>query len=174
MRVLLTLTCLIMLIFTVESYNTNRRGGAEGILVTIMAIAGILDPMEATILGQMTEAEMEVAGILAMEVVITLEPIMAMGMGGIQGLILAMEEAIILDPIMEGVGIPDQAMGMEVAGILDPIQAMVVPGIPTQTMKTEEVTIQDQITAMEEVGIRDLGPVDQVACCCHVYKCVET
>ena len=146
-------------------------------------MAGILDPMEATTLGQMTE--MEVAGILAMEVVITLEPIMAMGMGGIQGLILAMEEAIILDPIMEGVGIPDQAMGMEVAGILDPIQAMVVPGIPTQTMKTEEVTIQDQITAMamevagilvpimamEEVGIRDPGPVDQVACCCHVHMC---
>merc|ERR1712061_804990 len=91
----------------------------------------------------------------------------------------------ILDPIMEGVGIPDQAMGMEVAGILDPIQAMVVPGIPTQTMKTEEVTIQDQITAMamevagilvpimamEEVGIRDPGPVDQVACCCHVHMC---
>merc|ERR1719189_1662672 len=126
-----------------------------------MAMAGILDPMEATILGQMTEAEMEVARILAME------------------------EAIILDPIMEGVGIPDQAMGMEVAGILDPIQAMVVPGIPTQTMKTEEVTIQDQITAMamevagilvpimamEEVGIRDPGPVDQVACCCHVHMC---
>merc|ERR1712061_517292 len=158
--------------------HTTQTGeeGAEGILVTIMAMAGILDPMEATTLGQMTETEMEVAGILAMEVVITLEPIMAMGMGGIQGLILAMEEAIILDPIMEG------------AGILDPIQAMVVPGIPTQTMKTEEVTIQDQITAMamevagilvpimamEEVGIRDLGPVDQVACCCHVYKCVET
>merc|ERR1712061_618397 len=104
--------------------HTTQTGeeGAEGILVTIMAMAGILDPMEATTLGQMTE----------MEVVITLEPIMAMGMGGIQGLILAMEEAIILDPIMEGVGIPDQAMGMEVAGILDPIQAMVVPGIPTQ------------------------------------------
>merc|ERR1712061_843637 len=153
--------------------HTTQTGeeGAEGILVTIMAMAGILDPMEATTLGQMTE--MEVAGILAMEVVITLEPIMAMGMGGIQGLILAMEEAIILDPIMEGVGIPDQAMGM------------VVPGIPTQTMKTEEVTIQDQITAMamevagilvpimamEEVGIRDPGPVDQVACCCHVHMC---
>merc|ERR1711879_798205 len=133
----------------------------EGTLVTIMAMAGILDPMEATTLGQMTETEMEVAGILAMEVVITLEPIMAMGMGGIQGLILAMEEAIILDPIMEGAG------------------------IPTQTMKTEEVTIQDQITAMamevagilvpimamEEVGIRDPGPVDQVACCCHVHMC---
>merc|ERR1712061_510355 len=100
--------------------HTTQTGeeGAEGILVTIMAMTGILDPMEATILGQMTEAEMEVAGILAMEVVITLKPIMAMGMGGIQGLILAMEEAIILDPIMEGVGIPDQAMGMEVAGIL--------------------------------------------------------
>merc|ERR1711879_123623 len=139
--------------------------GAEGILVTIMAMDGIL----------------------AMEVVITLEPIMAMGMGGIQGLILAMEEAIILDSIMEGVGIPDQAMGMEVAGILDPIQAMVVPGIPTQTMKTEEVTIQDQITvmamevagilvpimAMEEVGIRDPGPVDQVAVVV-TYICVET
>merc|ERR1712061_236833 len=104
--------------------HTTQTGeeGAEGILVTIMAMAGILDPMEATTLGQMSETEMEV------------------------GLILAMEEAIILDPIMEGVGIPDQAMGMEVAGILDPIQAMVVPGIPTQTMKTEEVTIQDQIT----------------------------
>merc|ERR1711874_179999 len=103
--------------------HTTQTGeeGAEGILVTIMAMAGILDPMEATTLGQMTET--------AMEVVITLEPIMAMGMGGIQGLILVMEEAIILDPIMEGVGIPDQAMGMEVAGILDPIQAMVVPGI---------------------------------------------
>merc|ERR1711874_470988 len=101
--------------------HTTQTGeeGAEGILVTIMAMAGILDPMEATTLGQMTKTEMEVAGILAMEVVITLEPIMAMGMGGIQGLIL--------DPIMEGVGIPDQAMGMEVAGILDPIQAMVVP-----------------------------------------------
>merc|ERR1711874_297028 len=139
--------------------HTTQTGeeGAEGILVTIMAMAGILDPMEATTLGQMTET--------AMEVVITLEPIMAMGMGGIQGLILVMEEAIILD----------QVMGMEVAGILDPIQAMVVPGIPTQTMKTEEVTIQDQITAMamevagilvpimamEEVGIRDPGPVDQ-------------
>merc|ERR1712186_44885 len=133
--------------------HTTQTGeeGAEGILVTIMAMAGILDPMEATTLGQMTETEMEVAGILAMEVVITLEPIMAMGMGGIQGL----------------------------------IQAMVVPGIPTQTMKTEEVTIQDQITAMamevagilvpimamEEVGIRDPGPVDQVACCCHVHMC---
>merc|ERR1712061_490896 len=143
--------------------HTTQTGeeGAEGILVTIMAMAGILDPMEATTLGQMTETEMEVA------------------------LILAMEEAIILDPIMEGVGIPDQAMGMEVAGILDPIQAMLVPGIPTQTMKTEEVTIQDQITAMamevagilvpimamEDVGIRDPGPVDQVACCCHVHMC---
>merc|ERR1712079_220502 len=30
MRVLLTLTCLIMLIFTVESYNTNRRGRSRG------------------------------------------------------------------------------------------------------------------------------------------------
>merc|ERR1711879_110905 len=112
-----------------------------------------------------TETEMEVDGILAMEVVITLEPIMAMGMGGIQGLILAMEEAIILDPI----------------------QAMVVPGIPTQTMKTEEVTIQDQITAMamevagilvpimamEEVGIRDPGPIDQVAVVV-TYICVES
>merc|ERR1712167_46460 len=119
--------------------------------------------MEATTLGRVTETEMEEGGILAME------------------------EAIILDPIMEGVGIPDQAMGMEVAGILDPIQAMVVPGIPTQTMKTEEVTIQDQITAMamevagilvpimamEEVGIRDPGPVDQVAVVV-TYICVET
>merc|ERR1712186_143029 len=113
--------------------HTTQTGeeGAEGILVTIMAMAGILDPMEATTLGQMTETEMEVAGILAMEVVITLEPIMAMGMGGIQGLILAMEEAIILDPIMEGVGIPDQATGMamEVAGILVPIMAMEEVGI---------------------------------------------
>merc|ERR1711874_117528 len=91
--------------------HTTQTGeeGAEGILVTIMAMAGILDPMEATTLGQMTETEMEVGGIL--------------------GLFLAMEEAIILDPIMEGVGIPDQATGMEVAGILVPIMAMEEVGI---------------------------------------------
>merc|ERR1711879_1097363 len=115
------------------------------------AMAGILDPMEATTLGQMTETEMEVDGILAMEVVITLEPIMAMGMGGIQGLILAMEEPGIPTQTMktEEVTIQDQitAMAMEVAGILVPIMAM------------------------EEVGIRDPGPIDQVACCCHVHMC---
>merc|ERR1711874_443952 len=143
--------------------HTTQTGeeGAEGILVTIMAMAGILDPMEATTLGQMTETEMEVAGILAMEVVITLEPIMAMGMGGIQGLILVMEEAIILDPIMEGVGIPDQAMGMEEVTIQDQITAMAM----------EVAGILVPIMAMEEVGIRDPGPVDQVACCCPVHMC---